>query len=111
MSEDICNICGDLKNDKYMYKLLCGHDFHYECVLKTFLSSTNKLCPLCRTYIVSLPIINGLKKVYPNIHYKGSDKIIYKSKLCNHILKTGKNKGNICGKKSKLGYFKCGKHI
>ena len=63
MAEALCNICGDLKNDKFMYKLNCGHDFHYECILKTFLLSTNKLCPLCRTYEDSLPIINGLKKI------------------------------------------------
>ena len=111
MSDDICNICGDLKNDKYIHKLQCGHEFHYECILKTFLSSTNKLCPLCRSLENDLPIVNGLKKIYPNIHYKVGQKVEHNNIPCKHILKTGKNKGNHCNNKCKVGYMYCGKHV
>ena len=107
MSEDLCNICGDLKKDKFMLKLECGHEFHYECILKTFLSSTSKLCPICRKYVDKLPIVNGLKKLYPDIHEPCS----YKSIPCKHILMTGKNKGKECNNKCKIGYGYCGKHV
>ena len=31
--------------------------------------------------------------------------------MCNTILKSGKNKGNECGKNCKLGYFQCNRHL
>ena len=35
----------------------------------------------------------------------------YENVMCNAILKTGKNKGNACGKYCKLGYFQCNRHF
>ena len=36
---DLCDICGDLKSTGFIQKLDCGHEFHYECILKSFKSS------------------------------------------------------------------------
>ena len=62
-----CAICGLLLKDKYTHKLVCSHEFHYECLLKTFQlnnSSYHKKnhCPYCRHKCDYLPPVNGLKK-------------------------------------------------
>ena len=59
---DLCDICGDLKSTGFIQKLDCGHEFHYECILKSFKSSKDYLnsCPICRQHQNRLPIINGL---------------------------------------------------
>ena len=35
MNEEECPICGDDLNSKYIHKLDCGHEFHYECLFKS----------------------------------------------------------------------------
>ena len=47
---DVCDICGDLKSSSYIQRLDCGHEFHYECILRCFKSSKSysNLCPICR---------------------------------------------------------------
>jgi len=118
-NEEECSICGiDLK-DKYQYKLPCNHTFHYECLLKTFVSLNkdtykyNNNCPYCRDKCGYLPIVNGLTKIKVGIHVSKKEEITYN---CNHIscqaiLQRGKNKGNQCNSMANYlnGEF-CGKH-
>jgi len=110
---DICDICGDLKSTGFIQKLDCGHEFHYECILKSFKSSKDYLnsCPICRQHQNRLPIINGLKKLEFGIHFGIHEDAVIKNEPCMHILKTGKNKGTICNNNCKLGYNVCGRHL
>ena len=72
METPICDICADPQKDKLMYKLQCGHAFHYECIMKTFQcdrkTNTNQ-CPLCRQPHGLLPIVNALPRLIYGIHY------------------------------------------
>ena len=36
INDEECNICGDIDKYKYKIKLICGHTYHYECIMKTF---------------------------------------------------------------------------
>ena len=116
MSEDQeeCGICGLEIKDKYSYKLICNHEFHYECLMKSF-QNTPKMkkeynhCPYCRSEKNLLPLVNGIKIIDKNIHNLENINT-YENIKCNTILKTGKNKGNKCDKFCKLGYFTCQRH-
>ena len=66
MNNEDCSICGLDINEKYKVKLSCGHIFHYECLLKTFLylKKSNiynhkyvNSCPYCRKKCGLLPIV------------------------------------------------------
>tara|TARA_B110000285_G_C15070484_1_gene587626 strand:- start:644 stop:1030 length:387 start_codon:yes stop_codon:yes gene_type:complete len=113
---EICNICGDYLNNKLIYTTKCNHVFHYECLQKSLQNSFDKhnSCPLCRQNIDLLPVVNGLKKLIRGIHYTS---IEYKNSLnyintpCNHVLKSGKNKGQVCNRNCKIGYNVCSKHF
>jgi len=126
MSEDQeeCGICGLEIKDKYSYKLICNHEFHYECLMKSF-QNTPKMkkeynhCPYCRKKTNYLPLINGLKKVIPGVHCNSFGLSFNESKLslkndysvrCQHILTRGKNKGSTCNKNCFLGYKYCKVH-
>jgi len=114
--ETMCSICGDRLDNAFIHKTECDHIFHYECLQKSFINSfeKNNSCPLCRQSIHLLPIVNGLKKLIRDIHYTSEEYIIdlnYINIPCNHIKKTGKNKGQVCNKNCKVGYNVCGKHI
>lgn len=123
-SED-CGICGLSIKDKYSYTLACNHTFHYECLMKSF-QNTHKYkkeynhCPYCRKNSDYLPLVNGLKKVVPNVHcFNNTSSIKEKKELlknnysnkCEFILTRGKNKGNACGKNCSLGYNTCKTHM
>lgn len=110
---DVCDICGDLKSSSYIQRLNCGHEFHYECILRCFKSSKSysNLCPICRQPHDKLPIVNGLKKLEFGIHFGINENIQLHNTKCIHILKTGKNKGKECQKNCKLGYNVCGNHL
>ena len=123
MNTEECSICGLDINEKYCYKLYCNHTFHYECLLKTFLSSKkitykhNNHCPYCREKCEYLPVVNGLKKLEVGIHVKNKEDLSdenglpkNKNEPCKAILQRGKNKGNQCNKKCLLGYEYCGLH-
>ena len=71
--------------------------------------SKNNHCPYCRSDKNLLPLVNGIKIIDKNIHNLENINT-YENIKCNTILKTGKNKGNNCGKFCKLGYFTCNRH-
>jgi len=49
-SEKLCIICGEEKNKHFIHKLDCGHEFHYECIIKCFNSCKKDMrCPFCRS--------------------------------------------------------------
>lgn len=124
-SED-CGICGLSIKDKFSYTLVCNHTFHYECLMKSF-QNTPKYkkniynhCPYCRKNSEYLPLVNGLKKVVPNVHCHNNTNSIKEKKedlknnysnRCEFILTRGKNKGNACGKNCSLGYGYCKTHL
>ena len=71
MNTITCAICGDPMTDKFVHKLKCEHEFHYECLMKSFGTyniEKNRNCPYCRKPTVYLPLVNGLKKVTPGVH-------------------------------------------
>ena len=122
---DDCGICGLSIKDKYSYALVCNHTFHYECLMKSF-QNTHKYkkeynhCPYCRKNSDYLPLVNGLKKVVPNVHCHNNTSSIKEKKedlknnysnRCEFILSRGKNKGNHCGKNCILGYGYCKTHL
>ena len=100
---NLCLICGDCIDNEYINvndpemnmsktKLKCGHCFHYSCIYLSYKYSCNKNCPYCRK--------------------EGGNLIIQKNiKLCKAIIKSGKNKGNICNcKVTKTDTIYCGRH-
>ena len=113
MTDEVCIICGDKLSDKYIQKLDCGHDYHYECILKSFINSkdSKNTCPYCRQIQDKLPIVNGLKKLTIDIHYNMYEKIDYQNIPCKYILKSGQNKGKICNKNCKIGFNVCSRHL
>ena len=87
--DKICQICFSEFNDEDIV-LKCNHKFHIYCLklsIKEF--SKNGYCPYCRDNIDS----NTHNKIF----------------TCNAILKSGKNKGNLCNNKSKYNIY-CGLH-
>jgi len=113
MTDEVCIICGDKLSDKYIQKLDCGHDYHYECILKSFINSkdSKNTCPYCRQIQDKLPIVNGLKKLTIDIHYNMYEKIDYQNIMCPSTLKSGQNKGKICNKNCKIGFNVCSRHL
>lgn len=124
--QEDCGICGLPINDKFSHTLKCNHTFHYECLMKSF-QNTPKYkkdiynhCPYCRKNSEYLPLVNGLKKVVPNVHCHNNTSSIKSAKedlknnysnRCEFILTRGKNKGNACGKNCSLGYNTCKTHM
>ena len=108
--EELCGICADSLNSKFTHTLKCGHTFHYDCLFNSFKKSKNLLCPYCRSTNNKLPLVNGIKKININLNIHIIDGN-YENKLCDCILKTGKNKGNPCNKNCELGYYQCKRHL
>jgi hypothetical protein len=122
-----CPICGIDINSEYYIKLDCGHEFHYECLLKSLKNTTKRKhinCPYCRKECNYLPIVNGLKKIELGIHINYQDyykkkglNVLYDSNLnylksepCKALITRGKRKGQVCGKYCKIGSYYCGGH-
>ena len=105
--EDLdCDICGESHKCKYVHTLKCNHSFHYECIMKSYVSSREKYnqCPLCRTKQGLLPLVNGLPKLIRGIHYTTPNPPPNTSTRCKVLLKSGKRKGFECGSKCILGF-------
>ena len=111
-----CDICGDSQRNKYMQTLKCNHSYHYECILKAFMSDRKRSnqCPLCRQPHGLLPLVNGLTKISKGIHYLNQYPVDYVQLLgynsCQAILKSGKRKSQSCGSKCMLGLTMCKRH-
>ena len=112
--EVCCDICGDPHKLKYVQTLKCNHSYHYECILKSFMSDRKRSnqCPLCRRSHGLLPLVNGLPKLVRGIHYIDLKKGLpeYECTLCNSILKSGKRKGLQCDSKCIIGLTICKRH-
>ena len=120
-----CGICGLEMKDKFPYQLSCNHEFHYECLMKSFqntikIKKESNHCPYCRNKAEYLPLVNGLRKVLPGVHCNNQIISINETKnilkkdysvRCQHELKRGKNKGNNCNKNCILGYTYCKTHL
>eukprot|EP00731_Ephydatia_muelleri_P005923 Em0003g171a len=51
-SENNCTVCyEDIKNDRDVQALECGHVFHQKCIDEWF--KEHSVCPLCRTTVIS----------------------------------------------------------
>ena len=110
---ECCGICGDLLKSKFVYRLKCNHEFHYECIQKSLLSmkSVTNRCPYCRGGFEILEPVNGIKNLKLGIHYKDPNNIPeYTNTKCDYLMTRGKNKGNACGNNCQIGFFKCGLH-
>jgi hypothetical protein len=107
-----CIICGEDINCKYSLSLDCNckSKYHYECIQNTFKHDDNNKCPYCAKPYLKLPLVNGIKKIDPSIHIIDENNT-FENIQCQTILKSGKNKGNKCGKNCKLGYETCQRHF
>jgi hypothetical protein len=107
-----CDICGEPHKCKHIHTLKCNHSFHYECIMKSYISSRDKYnqCPLCRKKQGVLPLVNGLPKLIRGIHYITEHPPSYTSIRCISLLKYGKRKGGECGSKCILGFNVCNRH-
>ena len=106
-----CTICGENLNEHYVVKLgcACGSQYHYECIFNTLKNDRYRKCPLCATPNMKLPVVNGIKKINPFIHIVPDEPM--ETIMCQSILKSGKNKGGICGKNCKIGFNVCQRHF
>ena len=89
-----CIICLEEEKEKEIVKLCCGHEFHYECIILEYLSKKNRLCPYCRKKGCVLELMTGpppIKGIH--LEYWESKEV----KKCNAILRSGPNKGKMCG--------------
>lgn len=115
-----CLICGEKSKFKYEQRLCCGHFFHYECIMKSFEYSKDtscgkkihsNYCPYCSKEVGLLPIVNALPKLIKGIHYSiKEDKPETNTILCQGVIKSGKNKGNICNRNCIIGFKYCKLH-
>lgn len=111
--KESCGICGDLLDSKFVYRLKCNHEFHYECIQKSLMTikSNANRCPYCRGSFEILEPVNGIKNLKLGIHYKDPNNIPeYTNTKCDYLMTRGKNKGNACGNNCQIGFFKCGLH-
>ncbi len=108
-SDDVCLITGTPLEDNYI-KLFCGHKFNYKPLYQeivcqkvnpnhleiTKLKTKQMKCPYCRK------IQNHLlppRQEYNNVHGVNSPlKFCMKPYICKAIFKSGKKKGQICGR-------------
>ena len=112
-NEKICMIC---HNDENLIKISCGHEFHEECLKKIYIQDKNKNnfnCPYCNSFIKLINCKYCKKKNIRNPCYACSKENNLNKEInsnnseniqintCQHIIKTGKNKGQICGRKLK----------
>ena len=107
-----CTICGDDLNKHFCITLECAckSTYHYDCIFNTLKNDKYRKCPYCSTIDMKLPLVNGLKKIDNYIHMIDNN-VVHQNTMCKTILKSGKNKGNECGKFCKLGFDVCQRHF
>lgn len=109
-----CKICFQKKDEQL--ELKCGHSFCYDCLVESFKGnkcnyckkSDYRICPYCRTPCTFLPLKEGIIPI-KGVHreYGKKKKLIVST--CKGIIKSGPNKGKICGCSVKTGEY-CGRH-
>ena len=125
-----CAVCHtDIEEGEEMTELICGHTYHYECILLTYKHRLDtkyygnqvRKCPYCRNnggYLElkknTIPLKEVHKEYIKFIDYLLNDNrdkyIDYLNKdKCLAILKTGKNKGEQCSFKPVNNNF-CKRH-
>ena len=117
--EDSCLISGESLEERPIV-LNCSHKFNYDSIFKevrqqkilnqletTKLKTKEIKCPYCRKIQIGiLPWKEGYEKIrYVNWPLK----LCSKTNICNHIMKSGKKKGQCCGKPSHFDM--CKTHI
>jgi len=107
-----CIICGEDLKSKFSISLDCNCKslFHYECIQSTLLYDKYNKCPYCAKSQMKIPIVNGIKRINPKVHIIDENNP-FENKMCQCILKSGKNKGEMCNKNCKLGYNTCARHL
>lgn len=53
MNSTICPICYENIDNKNVTTTSCGHQFHTDCLLKSFNNRSNKVCPYCRNKLIN----------------------------------------------------------
>jgi DNA-directed RNA polymerase subunit RPC12/RpoP len=113
-----CRICGDdFESDKEKEPLVCGHVFHYDCIVYAFQSPGSvRQCPYCRKYhgyLVLKPNMTPLKQVHKEYIKTPKNKKVNTNNevlnTCAAILSTGSKAGLQCSFKSKHNGY-CGIH-
>jgi hypothetical protein len=126
---ETCGICAESIDENNMQILKCCHKFHYDCIVKEFISQLDNyqirkklICPYCREQNGKLPMKPGfipVKNVTENYNYfftllkqemYDDLKPFFDEKRCHSILKTGINKGSQCSRKHKNGSLFCNSH-
>ena len=102
-----CLICHMDMQENYI-KLDCNHQFHVSCIFHKKKTNIKQVeCPYCRIYSLTSKFINicggktnNIKCKLKTFNTNGlcNDHINYIPTTCKAIFKSGKNKGNICGK-------------
>ena len=108
-----CNICcGSMVKGDIIVKLLCGHYYHYDCILENYRNSKKSVreCPYCRGDGGWLPLLEKMKPEL-HIHKEYSKKTSTKKLKCKAKLVSGYKKGKKCGNPGYECYGGyCGKH-
>ncbi len=114
-----CLISGESLNEDSV-TLLCNHSFNYESIFNEVIRQKKNVhnyeliilnknqikCPYCNSIQNKLlpNLLNNKFEDVEDVNYP-LNKCMYRFK-CNHIMKSGKNKGNLCGKNSNEKYCK-----
>jgi hypothetical protein len=113
-----CRVCGDdFESDDEREPLVCGHVFHYDCIIYAFQSPGSiRQCPYCRKYHGYLRLISGMKplkqvhkeyiKTPKNKKVETNNNVV---NTCAAILSSGSKAGLQCNFKSKHNGY-CGIH-
>ena len=108
---DKCNICYETfeeTKDETVVQLICGHPFHYDCILESYKTKLGRRreCPYCRKDGGWLPLLEGSKPVR-EIHQEWKchiNKIIFNN--VNKKFKTKKGEEVYCPKGMCKGFKK-----
>ena len=110
--------------DEITIQLLCGHGFHYDCIMESYKMKTSKTgtsitrreCPYCRGKGGYLPLLDGMEAC-AYVHKEYDMKIKYEKYYgkwgqCKGMIKNGtercKNRAKYSVNGQLTGY--CGKH-
>ena len=111
-----CRVCCDeFESDDEKEPLVCGHVFHYDCIVMSFqCPDVIRSCPYCRKHngylrlLDGMTPIKGIHKEYKEYYEKQQkNKVVSK---CSAIYQGGMQKGLPCTNKAKNNSPYCGLH-